>query len=531
MSTSAITNTIKDPAGTGVAGVVVTAYLQPSAGFRISDNTEVAQAVSTTTNGSGLWTLNLEQTANINPANSWYLIVEAVPDSAGGSNTWAIQVTTAMTLPAALVAAIPPSDATQALTITSGDARYAQLAAANVFTRGQTVTPSVAEDAFTADGAHRAAFFATTSVTEHVATLYQKATSGTGSALNLVSDNPANSCLQVSGHETGRGSIKVSHVGYADASDANASALSIDLQTAGTAAQGIFITATGGATAGDLIKVRNNSREDFVVKNTGRVGIGIATAATPAGMVEVKPSDDSTAALVVRPFSATGTNVLEARNSAGTTVTRISRDGNIVSSAVLFNNSNGIQLGATSSDFGGGVGVIGLKNATTVPTTNPTLGVVLYSDAGVMKYRDPAGNVIPLTGGAYVAPTMARVAANVSTLSSGAGTTLAFSVDYDPAGMFSGGLFTYPTTGKWAVAAYMRLAAGGGSGSLEILQNGATIIAGDSKPLSATIPNEFVIYTEQSFTAGDTTSVVAFQNSGGNLSIARAHFATHFLGA
>lgn len=47
----------------------------------------------------------------------------------------------------------------------------------------------------------------------------------------------------------------------------------------------------------------------------------------------------------------------------------------------------------TSSEFGSGKGVIGLQNAATVPTTNPTGGGVLYSEGGALKWRGSSGTV------------------------------------------------------------------------------------------------------------------------------------------
>lgn len=77
-----------------------------------------------------------------------------------------------------------------------------------------------------------------------------------GSAGSFSSANTANSTLQVSGVETGRGTVKVTHTGTG--SDGNAAALSIDLAGSGTAAQGVFITSASGTT-GDLIDARNGS--------------------------------------------------------------------------------------------------------------------------------------------------------------------------------------------------------------------------------------------------------------------------------
>lgn len=54
-----------------------------------------------------------------------------------------------------------------------------------------------------------------------------------------------------------------------------------------------------------------------------------------------------------------------------------------------------IDLGVNDgSDVGGGEGVIAIANATTVPTLNPTGGLILYSESGDLKYRKPSGDII-----------------------------------------------------------------------------------------------------------------------------------------
>ncbi len=94
---------------------------------------------------------------------------------------------------------------------------------------------------------------------EHVAVLNLAADGGTNNAgLNVVSANTAFSACEVSGHETAHGTLKISHVnpGPDVASDSNAAAISIDLQagqTAGTAAQGIFLKSTTGGTSGEIL--------------------------------------------------------------------------------------------------------------------------------------------------------------------------------------------------------------------------------------------------------------------------------------
>jgi hypothetical protein len=51
------------------------------------------------------------------------------------------------------------------------------------------------------------------------------------------------------------------------------------------------------------------------------------------------------------------------------------------------------QFGSTTGAFGGGDGVIGIANATTNPSSNPSGGGVLYADAGALKWRGSGGTV------------------------------------------------------------------------------------------------------------------------------------------
>ena len=55
--------------------------------------------------------------------------------------------------------------------------------------------------------------------------------------------------------------------------------------------------------------------------------------------------------------------------------------------------TNGVQLFSTTQSLGGGTGVLGVTNATTAPTTNPTGGGVLYAQAGAGKWRGSSGTV------------------------------------------------------------------------------------------------------------------------------------------
>lgn len=250
-----------------------------------------------------------------------------------------------------------------------------------------------------ADLDERVLFAKTTSATEHAVTIYQAATTGaSGVALNVISDKTTDSAMYLTGHETARGTLKITHKnpGGAADSDASAAALSIDLQyngQGGTASQGIFVTATEGATTGNLLVLRNNSRDDFVVKGNGRAGVGMSIGEAPEASLEVKQPDTTTVGLVVTGAASTTAALFQTKTSAGTATLEVGSTGAIVHRAVSF-YTNSLQVGSTSSDFGGSTGaVISMKNATAAPTTNPTGGGILYAEAGALKWRGSSGTV------------------------------------------------------------------------------------------------------------------------------------------
>lgn len=182
-----------------------------------------------------------------------------------------------------------------AVTVTAGAATPAAAAG------GPTTTfdgPVVAES-YRADSTVNAGFFKTTSTTAHALTVYQAGTSGGGVALNIVSDNPATSAVYLKGREKEHGTLKITHIGHGDGSDHKASGLSIDLRTPGTAAQGIYVTNGDGVpTTGNLICLRNNGRDDFVVKGSGRVGIGMGIGANPWSQLHVVQQAGTDSALM-----------------------------------------------------------------------------------------------------------------------------------------------------------------------------------------------------------------------------------------
>lgn len=93
------------------------------------------------------------------------------------------------------------------------------------------------------------------------------------------------------------------------------------------------------------------------------------------------------------------TNLVEWKTAAGAIATRIGSNGNFVAQGVAY-YVGGLQLGSTSADFGSGAGaILGIDDAATVPTSNPTNGVVVYSEAGVLKVRQANGTVVAVGSG------------------------------------------------------------------------------------------------------------------------------------
>ena len=153
--------------------------------------------------------------------------------------------------------------------------------------------------------------------------------------------------------------------------------------TGGTGAAG----ATGPTGAPGVVQSVNGKSVAAVVLTAGDVGAVPAAGGTFTGRVIVR--GDGTA------------NIAEWQDSAGTVRTRIGPSGNLVASAIAY-LANSVQFGATSADVGGGVGVLGITNAPTVPTTNPTGGAILYAEGGVLKVRQTDGTVITIGAAAPV---------------------------------------------------------------------------------------------------------------------------------
>lgn len=160
----------------------------------------------------------------------------------------------------------------------------------------------------------------------------------------------------------------------------------------------------------------------YMQRSTGRMQLGGGTSPngtlhiteenTNVPLVRLEPSVSMTVPLIDLRAQATGDRFLSSR-VVGDVLDRLAvlaggrlewgdgtaaRDTNLYRSApdVLctddsFRANRNLFVNTVSS--GSGQGVIGIANATTVPSTNPTAGGALYVEGGALKYRGSSGTV------------------------------------------------------------------------------------------------------------------------------------------
>ncbi|MBT9169391.1 MAG: hypothetical protein DDT19_02750 [Syntrophomonadaceae bacterium] len=81
--------------------------------------------------------------------------------------------------------------------------------------------------------------------------------------------------------------------------------------------------------------------------------------------------------------------IIQSGGNVGIGTTTPSQRLEVVGNSSIIGN---VGIG-TTDQFGGGVRVIGIANATTVPTTNPIGGGVLFVEAGALRYRGSSGTI------------------------------------------------------------------------------------------------------------------------------------------
>ena len=142
----------------------------------------------------------------------------------------------------------------------------------------------------------------------------------------------------------------------------------------------------------------------MTIDTSGNVGIGTSTpdapfeVSIPAAGEIARFSTNSNSIAVVKFFKgATQLGAIRIDGQADNSFDILAFAGPLVLGAfgtehMRITIPGNIGIG-TPDQFGSGIKVIGIVNATVVPTTNPTGGGILYVEAGALKYRGSSGTV------------------------------------------------------------------------------------------------------------------------------------------
>lgn len=175
-------------------------------------------------------------------------------------------------------------------------------------------------------------------------------------------------------------------------------------------------TAEGGSNAGSDFELRNFSDAGAalslgvtVLRATGRVGIRGNTS--PGQSLDIGVFSASAGAEAIR-INRGATNqfcsIILASAGAERWAARLNNDAandwhfrdvaNGLTAMALESRATqlNIQLLSATKAFGSGVGVVGIANCNTAPSTNPSGGGVLYVEAGALKFRGSSGTVTTL---------------------------------------------------------------------------------------------------------------------------------------
>jgi hypothetical protein len=185
--------------------------------------------------------------------------------------------------------------------------------------------------------------------------------------------------------------------------------------------EAMFVLKGAASQTGDQLAVRDSSANTIAgFSATGRLYSGVSgsgqtylggltlgsgSVATQLGVIA---GAATTVGAVVRGAASQSANLQEWQNSGGTVLARISSSGNLSATnglltnaiqgqdsltAIVVHNGRGITIGTGSTIQGGGAGVIGIANAGTVPSSNPSGGGILYVEAGALKFRGSSGTI------------------------------------------------------------------------------------------------------------------------------------------
>lgn len=121
---------------------------------------------------------------------------------------------------------------------------------------------------------NQAAFYMNYDGVSNAVEIVSNTNDSSSNALSVTGNNILDSTVGIIGNELDRGTVKISHYRPGTGNDSSASGLSIDLKGVGTRAQGVYVDSTEtGGTLGNLLRLRNESVDKFVVNYQGNLSM------------------------------------------------------------------------------------------------------------------------------------------------------------------------------------------------------------------------------------------------------------------
>lgn len=121
---------------------------------------------------------------------------------------------------------------------------------------------------------NQAAFYMNYDGLSNAVEIVSNSQDSSSNALSVTGYNINDSTVGIIGEELGKGTLKISHYRPGSGNDQNASGISVDLKGVGTRAQGVYVDSTeSGGTLGNLLRLRNESIDKFVVNYQGNLSL------------------------------------------------------------------------------------------------------------------------------------------------------------------------------------------------------------------------------------------------------------------
>ena len=152
-----------------------------------------------------------------------------------------------------------------------------------------------------------------------------------------------------------------------------------------------------GATGTPYFDFTNTNQLVLMTSDAARIGMQVRGAASQSANLTQWQNNSGT---VLASIDANGAFSTSGTITTSGNLSLSGGTGNIIGSGGLacmnLGSSRNIQLGSATGSYGGGAVVIGIANASTVPTSNATGGGILYVESGALKYRGSSGTVTTL---------------------------------------------------------------------------------------------------------------------------------------